>query len=408
MATVDDQIKSQADYLDALARAVREINQWRAGLAAAELEGRLSSDFALSPVPSSLAGQMSPSGPAYSLGNVQPWVGQANVLLDPTFETVYSAGEIAIPSGSTPTPNGQWSSHYVLNSGALPSGHGIERFYRRGEPDANPYNSAVVFVDLSGFTTSATDLAFYVYPGVDFHPAGPALPYLVASVRVHIGNAPDSILDVAAVELEIWNATSSAVVATSQRLNLKTVGLLDPAQLVVPWPNTPAVFHAANWRWRLRVLATKGVTGFGGGGIGLYIAEPQLHFAYTPDPMPFVPAVANWSPTTLPAAVQSLIATSTITPPPLGRGVVQPISASGAITMTSAPTISNGIDGQEIILYNGAANNITLQDQGTLAGSNLRLVAPSVTLGPRNSVRLMFLTTIVGDWVQIGPVVNVL
>ncbi|HEY6014590.1 MAG TPA: hypothetical protein VIU37_11295, partial [Candidatus Limnocylindrales bacterium] len=64
-------------------------------------------------------------------------------------------------------------------------------------------------------------------------------------------------------------------------------------------------------------------------------------------------------------------------------------------------------DGQMLLIVNVGANNITLQDQGTLAGSNLRLTAAGVTLGPRDSVKLMYSST-VGDWIQVGNLVSVL
>jgi hypothetical protein len=75
--------------------------------------------------------------------------------------------------------------------------------------------------------------------------------------------------------------------------------------------------------------------------------------------------------------------------------------------MTAAPTIADGQPGQIIELLNAdTVDTITLQDQGTLANSNLRLSATTIVLGPRDSIRLRYSAT-VGDWVQIGQV-NVL
>jgi hypothetical protein len=69
--------------------------------------------------------------------------------------------------------------------------------------------------------------------------------------------------------------------------------------------------------------------------------------------------------------------------------------------MGGPPTIADGYQGQIVSILNDGAATITLQDQGTLAYSNLRLSANTVALGPRDSVQLMFNTTI-NDWVQIG------
>lgn len=86
-----------------------------------------------------------------------------------------------------------------------------------------------------------------------------------------------------------------------------------------------------------------------------------------------------------------------------------PISntTAGSITLTSTPTIADGTDGEEILLYHTGTQNVVIQDQGTLAGSNLRLTAATVTLAPRHSVRLKF-DAGVGDWVQVGTLVAVL
>jgi hypothetical protein len=82
-------------------------------------------------------------------------------------------------------------------------------------------------------------------------------------------------------------------------------------------------------------------------------------------------------------------------------------STGGSLTLTSAPTIADGQNGQIIELVNVGTQDIVLQDQGTLPSSNLRLTAASITLTPRDTVRLRYNAT-VGDWVQTSPVVNVL
>lgn len=82
-------------------------------------------------------------------------------------------------------------------------------------------------------------------------------------------------------------------------------------------------------------------------------------------------------------------------------------TTGGALTLTSTPTIANGQDGQKVTIVSTGTQTVTLQDQGTLANSNLRLTAVSIGLGPRDSVTLMYSSSI-GDWIQITPVTNVL
>lgn len=96
-------------------------------------------------------------------------------------------------------------------------------------------------------------------------------------------------------------------------------------------------------------------------------------------------------------------ASTTIT----ASGPIVQVDPTGALTMTSAPTIPDGRDGQQIVLVNVGSGSITIRDQGTLAGSNLRLDATSLTLSPRNSVQLTYLSAI-GDWVQTAPLSTVI
>lgn len=86
----------------------------------------------------------------------------------------------------------------------------------------------------------------------------------------------------------------------------------------------------------------------------------------------------------------------------LSTSTVVLLTADGDYTLTSTPTVSNGSNGQFLLLINvDAANIITLQDDGTLAGSNLRLSANTIALAPRDSILLIFSSSI-GDWIQIS------
>jgi hypothetical protein len=87
-------------------------------------------------------------------------------------------------------------------------------------------------------------------------------------------------------------------------------------------------------------------------------------------------------------------------------GVSMRLSSSGAVTVAAVPTIDDGEDGQLICLTNVGSNNITIQDQGTLAGSNLRLAAATVVLTPRDSLWLRY-DAVVGDWLQVTTLVGV-
>ncbi len=106
------------------------------------------------------------------------------------------------------------------------------------------------------------------------------------------------------------------------------------------------------------------------------------------------------------SATQTIDAATDAIDPTSGVAVIRGTVALG-VTLTSAPTIADGVDGKELTVLNVGAEAVTLQDQGTLAGSNLRLTAATVVLGPRDSVKLLY-SAAVGDWVQVSPVTTVL
>lgn len=74
---------------------------------------------------------------------------------------------------------------------------------------------------------------------------------------------------------------------------------------------------------------------------------------------------------------------------------------AGPITLTSTPHIEDGFDRQQIEIINISANNIILQDSGTLTGSNLRLGATTRTLGARDIIKLRYYSTI-DTWIETG------
>lgn len=82
-------------------------------------------------------------------------------------------------------------------------------------------------------------------------------------------------------------------------------------------------------------------------------------------------------------------------------------TTGGSLTLTSAPTIANGQAGQIVTITNVGTQNVVIQDQGTLASSNLRLMTTTVVISPRDSVTLMYNAT-VGDWIQITPLATVI
>lgn len=94
----------------------------------------------------------------------------------------------------------------------------------------------------------------------------------------------------------------------------------------------------------------------------------------------------------LTAASQTVVVTDT--------EPVTPITANGAYTLSAAPTIANGRDGQLAILFNTGTTNLVFQDMGTLGGSNLRLTSATRTLNAGCGVMALIYDTTMGGWVE--------
>ena len=294
--TVDETLRNQADYLDALAAAIRTVNGRLDALTRTDLEARLGVGGALNDslgaAPRTQFGQ---SAPAATLGNTQPFIGQTNVLPDPTWQGLVNGISSTVGGARL---SSKWTAKHVLNSGVLPTQHDVAGgYYYRG---SNPFNSDQIEISFLGFGANACDMDLYLYPASPFDPAGTtqmALPYLAAAVR-YSHQAPVGGDATVSITLEIVRDTGipsgEVVVAASMPLNPATLAISDVRQMLATTAQTAGDFNLYTWRWRLRVHVVKpaSVTS----GISLTFGEPQLHFAYTPDALAYAPIIAGWDP----------------------------------------------------------------------------------------------------------------
>lgn len=224
-----------------------------------------------------------------TLGNTAPTIGQANLLRNAILEG--NTGVILTSTAALAQPD--WEAYYVLNSGTLPADIQLDDLYDRGDANNNPFNSVVMELS-TGLQAAAYDLDVYIRPETTFSPSSiPSLPYLVASCRVlTFGNAVPAEFTTARVRLEIFDGTN--VIASSEWVNfseLTELSMSGVRQLVAA---TTGTWTSGAYRWRLRVNLVK--TAAGNSSMVLYYGEPQLHFAYSPDPLPFSPAIGGWVP----------------------------------------------------------------------------------------------------------------
>lgn len=81
------------------------------------------------------------------------------------------------------------------------------------------------------------------------------------------------------------------------------------------------------------------------------------------------------------------------------------LDPDGNYTLTSTPTIADGTQGQLLIITcsDSEANSVTVQDEGSLVGSNLQLGAASRVIGALDTLILRMGTT---TWNEVGYVDN--
>jgi hypothetical protein len=99
-----------------------------------------------------------------------------------------------------------------------------------------------------------------------------------------------------------------------------------------------------------------------------------------------------------PSATQAITAaTNTI----LANAALVVLDPNGNYTMTSAPTIADGATGQLVYITcaNAEANTVTVQDQDTLASSNLQLGASTRAISGKDVLALLFDGT---DWIEVS------
>ena len=481
-----------AAYLEELAATLASHGSNLAALRREALEQKVSPYLPTSgPAPTFGAGPPTPqigSNPvANTLGNTQMFFGQGNRINDPTMGSVFGWDSTTpatvtyqyLAAGSTP---GWYLAKVSTVAGGASLLIATVQYVR--DQDTNPFNS--VSYDLK-FTpgTSQTATAYWRIEPVNLQ-SQPRLPYVVGALRLsNLSNVSDWVnYSSATAYLDLVTGTtgSEAVVATSPAYDLKALFPVlnstppDQVQLVVACPfATLGGSSDTGIRLRIELTSSGAVT-----ATKFYVAEPQLHMAYSPDPVPFMPVLGwyeasvlemwgsgsatdsliqswvkgnstaprfkvltsgnlLWAPST--AGVADLRAyrsgTKTLTiddasggaatlkvigtrlaPPStsqtlaagtalLANAEFVMFTCTGAVTSTAAPTIADGLDGQMLTVLNVGTGTWTISDQGTLASSNLRLTAATVAIAPRNSIQLVYSST-VADWVQVGALTAVI
>ena len=108
--------------------------------------------------------------------------------------------------------------------------------------------------------------------------------------------------------------------------------------------------------------------------------------------------VVNLTTINTPSAAQAITAAGDAI---LANATIVVVNPDADYTLTSTPTIANGTTGQVVFITaaNGEANTITIQDQDTLASTNLELLSAVRSVTAKTQIMLFFDGT---NWVEIG------
>jgi hypothetical protein len=373
--------QNTSDYLEELAATLASHGSNLAALRREALEQKVSPYLPQSgAVPSQMPGVPPPGVPsmriggdpiANTMGNASPFIGQTNLLPDPAWE---NWGGTTVTTGATITAlSGTWSCHHVLNSGTIPSVHGFfGQYCARG---LNPLNSAQVALQVEGFAANACDLDVYLYPTAGYSPASAgaqAMPYLVGAVRY---SHQDTDYGDATVSISLQILKEAVVAYESPALDPFLLEWGDMPQLLAFTEQTRAEFIGHTYTWRLRIHVVKPATTTT--TIILTFGEPQLHFAYSPDPLAYAPILSGWTPTQL--MVEADSTSGTLVRSRKARTTYDRYK----ILVTGATTWGDGAAAADVRLYRSGTKALTIDDgadgAATLKVIGTRLAPPSAS-----------------------------
>lgn len=228
--------------------------------------------------------------------------GYANILLDPTFDTLGASpvGAYTTIGTSYTAISPRWEAKYVLNSGTVATTRSMGRFSGRGDTGGYGYgvgSSGIAEMDFV-FGVNASDMTIYLRPSDTSLWSAPLPSWLVASMRAWLldlggGSTPDVP---ATAYLEIVDGTD-AVVASGDAQDLMNLLDLNEVGLVEAALEAPSLYDgtsATRYRPRLRIDLVKAA----GSAAQTYIllAEPLLAGSDDGSVPVYTPAIGTWWP----------------------------------------------------------------------------------------------------------------
>lgn len=230
-----------------------------------------------------------------SLGNTDPFSGLSNLLSDPNFDgatrvplslTHYVQTPVAFSmtlAGSVVRSwDAYWYSDVPGSSSCTVTGKD------RGNTLDSAFASSGLRVDL---VAGAAGLHYFVLrQSTDFQQGAnnPVLPFLVGALRTWRITADSGAITNATVELRIMRG-GSAIASSSLDWRTLELGKQRPMTTAYRLADMEA---EGDDQYNLWVVFTLNTTGAATSSIE--IGEPQLHWSYTPDPVPYSPNLVKW------------------------------------------------------------------------------------------------------------------
>ena len=280
------------NYVSDLAAATGQAVGQLGAMERAKLEGRLGPmDATLNALLGGATSGMASGPVASTLGNASPTIGQGNALTEPMFDTVISTtlgtSEAAVSL--------DWWGKYVHTTGTALT-HTID--YVPWSDFSNNSTSSSMLAYKATSSASGTDTAsLYTKSAVTLSDGSPAMPYIVAGVRiVHLPGSVLTNLTTATATLEL--VRDSGTVERSVVYDLLTLPL---GANIYPtgWVASPTILRltgdTSGWNsakghtYDLRVKINVVASGANATGLRIALAEPTISFSYSQDPIPFLP-----------------------------------------------------------------------------------------------------------------------
>lgn len=213
-------------------------------------------------------------------------VWSANMLDDPTFESILRNGNVTLTTGWSRV-GAKWEARKVVVSGDSPTVI-VRKTFRRKVMAGQIYRSDILVFDTSWSDGETGQVHVELRP-TRHAPASPHIdwPWVVPAARVYVDNAVHAFTNLVDDEANVRMLVKDkegTLLDTGEDIDLDP--LSSDRQEGRAWVGTEDVSNGA-WFW-LQIDLHKS-TASGAGGVAVGVGEPQINYTYQEAPMPYEP-----------------------------------------------------------------------------------------------------------------------